>query len=245
MYRILERMPELRPFEGDINLRMGRYRHKLHQLAGDGSLKDFANAHRYYGFHRVEGGWVYREWAPAADQVFLTGDFNNWHWIDTPLSRKDNGDWELFLPGDTLYRGSRVMTIVNNGGKLSQHIPLYARRATQDWVTHSWCCEVWDEGDYPWTDQGFSSDEPPVIYEAHVGMSSEEHRIATYREFADKVLPHVATTGLQHRATDGGDGASLLRLFRLPSQQLFRSVQPLRLSRGPQILGQQSPLFGA
>ena len=195
MYRILERMPELRPFEGDINLRMGRYRHKLHQLAGDGSLKDFANAHRYYGFHRVEGGWVYREWAPAADQVFLTGDFNNWHWIDTPLSRKDNGDWELFLPGDTLYRGSRVMTIVNNGGKLSQHIPLYARRATQDWVTHSWCCEVWDEGDYPWTDQGFSSDEPPVIYEAHVGMSSEEHRIATYREFADKVLPHVATTG--------------------------------------------------
>ena len=197
MYSILKRMPELRPFEGDINLRMGRYDAKRKQLVGEnGTLKEFANAHKWYGFHRVEGGWVYREWAPAADQVFLTGDFNNWHWIDTPLNKSEGGDWEVFLPGDTLYQGSRVMTIVNNGGKLTQHIPLYARRVTQDWVNHSWCCEVWDDDrPYPWTDEDFHLDDAPFIYEAHVGMSSEEHRIATYREFADHVLPHVKATG--------------------------------------------------
>jgi hypothetical protein len=33
------------------------------------------------------------------------------------------------------------------------------------------------------------------IYEAHVGMSSEEHRCGTYREFADDVLPRVAALG--------------------------------------------------
>jgi len=197
MLRILETHPELRPFEEDLQLRMDRYRDKRKQLLGRRRLlKNFANAYAWYGFHRQPDGWVYREWAPAADQLFLTGDFNDWHWTDTPMTRTENGDWELFLPGDTLRQGSRVLTIVRNGDRLTQHIPLYARRVTQDWVHRSWCCEVWDDTDaYPWTDDGFCSDEPPLIYEAHVGMSCEEHRIATYREFADNVLPHVQDLG--------------------------------------------------
>ena len=143
MLHILEKFPELQPFEGDFNLRMDRYWGKRWQLTGGGSLADFANAHTWYGFHQQQDGWIYREWAPAAEEVFLTGDFNNWHWIDTPLRRLDNGNWEVFLPGDILHKGSRVMTIVKSNGQLSQHIPIYARRATQDWVTQSWCCEVW------------------------------------------------------------------------------------------------------
>lgn len=196
MYHILEKFPDLQPYEGDFNLRMDRYQGKLRQLAGDGSLKDFANAHSYFGFHHQPDGWVYREWAPGADEVYLTGDFNDWHWTDTPLHRADNGNWELFLPGDTLRQGSRVITIVRNGDRLTQHIPLYAKRVTQDWVHQSWCCEVWDDLEpYPWTDGNFRSDEPPLIYEAHIGMASEDHRIATYREFADNVLPHVQDLG--------------------------------------------------
>ena len=196
MYHILEKFPDLQPYESDFNLRMDRYYGKLHQLAGDGSLKDFANAHQYYGFHHQPDGWVYREWAPGADEVFLTGDFNEWHWTDTPMQRMENGNWELFLPGDTLRQGSRVITIVRNGDRLTQHIPLYARRVTQDWVHQSWCCEVWDDLEpYPWTDGNFRSDEAPLIYEAHIGMASEDHRIATYREFADNVLPHVQDLG--------------------------------------------------
>ena len=197
MYAILESHPELAPFESDINLRMERYLGKRGQiLSGYASLYDFANAHAYFGFHIADGGWVYREWAPGADQVFLTGDFNNWQWIDTPLERRDNGVWELFLPGEIIHKGSRVLTIVNNGGNLTQHLPLYTRRAIQDWQTGSWCCEVWDDAEpYPWTDAGFHSDEPPLIYEAHVGMASEDHRIATYREFADNILPHIVDGG--------------------------------------------------
>ena len=197
MYRILDKFPELRPYESDINLRMDRYHGKLQQLLnGKGTLKDFANAHSWYGFHKLPDGWVYREWAPAADQLFLTGDFNGWKWQATPMTRLDNGNWELFLPGDTLFKGSQVMTIVQNGDRFTQHIPLFARRVTQDRSTKSWCCEVWDElTPYPWTDDGFRCDEPPLIYEAHVGMSSEEERIASYREFADNILPHVKDLG--------------------------------------------------
>ncbi len=197
MYQIIDRFPELTPFSGDIDLRMERYKQKREQLVGaGGSLVDFANAHNWYGFHKTEDGWVYREWAPAADMVYLTGDFNDWHWTDTPLTKTDGGSWELFLPGDTLRQGSRVLTIVRNGDRLTQHIPLYARRVTQDPATMSWCCEVWDDTEkYPWTDDGFCRNDAPLIYEAHIGMCGEDFRIETYRTFADKVLPHVQYLG--------------------------------------------------
>ena len=166
MYHILKTHPELVPFEGDINLRMDRYKNKLYQLLqGKSSLKDFANAHQYYGFHHQPDGWVYREWAPAADQLYLAGEFNDWSWTSTPMTRKDNGNWELFLPGDTLHIGSKVITIVKNGDHLTQHLPLYTRRAVQDWSNGSWCCEVWDDlTPYPWTDGDFRCDEKPLIY---------------------------------------------------------------------------------
>lgn len=196
MYRILKKFPELLPFENDINLRMDRYYKKREQLLKNNkSLIDFANAYLWYGFHKEKDGWTYREWAPGADKVYLTGDFNGWKWTETPLNRIENGDWEIKLKGDLLHKGSRVLTIVQNGERLSQHIPLFARRVTQDWVTQSWCCEVWEEDDFFWTDDGFYSSDPPLIYEAHIGMSSEEEKISTYKEFADNVLPHIKGMG--------------------------------------------------
>ena len=72
MYRILELNPQLQCFSGDIDLRMQLYRDTKRRLIGeDGKLIDFANAHEYYGFHRIEGGWVYREWAPKAEKMYF------------------------------------------------------------------------------------------------------------------------------------------------------------------------------
>ena len=62
MYRILELNPQLQSFAGDIDLRMFLYRATKNRiLSGDQTLNDFANAHNYYGFHHVDGGWYYRE----------------------------------------------------------------------------------------------------------------------------------------------------------------------------------------
>lgn len=35
--------------------------------------------YEYFGFNRVEGGIIYREWAPAAAGASLIGDFNGWN----------------------------------------------------------------------------------------------------------------------------------------------------------------------
>ena len=68
-YRILDIDPYLAPYEKDIDLRMNSYKRKKKELLKKGQkLVDFANGYEYFGFHRTADGWVYREWAPAAER---------------------------------------------------------------------------------------------------------------------------------------------------------------------------------
>ena len=138
MLRILDYDKALVPFRKDLEQREENYLRVRAQLAGTGKLSDFANAHEYYGFHHTGEGWVYREWAPAADALFLMGDFNGWNETANPMTRLENGNWELKLPEEALHDGSRVRTVVQNGDRLSNHIPLYARRVVQDQVSFDW-----------------------------------------------------------------------------------------------------------
>ncbi len=198
MYRILELNPQLRPFEGDIQLRMDLYhKTKARLLPNDGKLIDFANAHMYFGIHHLNGSWVYREWAPNAHQLYLTGDFNNWNWLDHPMKRLDGGVWELVLEGDdALWDGCKIKTIVDANGQRTDHIPLYTRRVVQDKQTHLWCAEVVDDQKvFPWTDQDFKGAQSLYIYESHVGMAQEEGKVGTYKEFTQFVLPRIKKAG--------------------------------------------------
>ena len=150
-YRIFARDPALLPFEKDIQLRMDHYARTRRRLVGArGDLLDFANGHEYFGFHKTEDGWVYREWAPAAEAVYLTGDMVDWRWLELPLTSIGNGVFEIRLPGDALYHGCHVKAIVKSGGQLLERIPLYTRRVEQDPVTYLWCGVIVDEPDYVW-----------------------------------------------------------------------------------------------
>ena len=198
MYRLLELNPQLQCFRGDIDLRMFLYQTTKKRILQDGqTLNDFANAHNYYGFHRTKTGWAYREWAPSAYQLYLTGDFNNWNPTSHPLTRLENGDWELLLEGkDALWEGCRVKTVVDANMTRTEHIPLYARRVVQDPKTITFNAEVVDPSKvFPWTDANFKGEDELYIYEAHVGMAQEEGKIGTYREFADNILPRIVEAG--------------------------------------------------
>ena len=131
MYRLLELNPQLKSFAGDIDLRMFLYRATKNRILNEGqTLNDFANAHDYYGFHHVKGGWYYREWAPNAYQLYLEGEFNNWNQTSHPLTSLGNGDWELYLEGDdALWDGCKVKTVVDANLTRTEHLPLYTRRA--------------------------------------------------------------------------------------------------------------------
>ncbi len=198
MYRILELNPQLAPFAGDIDLRMFLYRATRDRILPEGQkILDFANAHEFFGFHHVDGGWYYREWAPSAYQLYLEGDFNHWNQTSHPLTSIGNGNWEIFLPGDdALWDGCKVKTVVDANMTRTEHIPLYARRVVQDKKTITFCAEVVDDRKkFAWTDTGFKGEESLFIYEAHVGMAQEEGKVGTYREFADLILPRIKKAG--------------------------------------------------
>ena len=198
MYKILDLNPQLASFAGDIDLRMFLYRATKGRILAEGqTLNDFANAHNFYGFHRVEGGWIYREWAPSAYQLYLEGEFNNWNQTSHPMKRIGDGNWELFLEGeDALWDGCKVKTVVDANLTRTEHIPLYARRVVQEKHDNSFVCEVVDPANkFEWTDEGFKTDKCLYIYEAHVGMAQEEGKVGSYREFADITLPHVKEAG--------------------------------------------------
>ena len=197
MYKILEYNPQLQAYASDIQLRMDNYARMKNKILKKGQiLNDFANAHMYYGFHHTNDGWIYREWAPAAQQLWLFGDFNHWDRLSHPLKNLGNGNWELILAEDELTAGSRVKTIVQHDGICTDHIPLFARRVVQDKETIQWYCEIVDDKKvFPWEDKGFKASQPLMIYEAHVGMAQEEPRVGTYREFADITLPRIKAAG--------------------------------------------------
>ena len=198
MYRLLELNPQLQNFAWDIDYRMQLYRDTKARLLPDGNtLNDFANAHNYFGIHHVEGGWVYREWAPNAHQLYLTGEFNGWQWLEHPMMRLGAGCWVLYLPGDdALWEGCKVKTIVDANFTRTAHIPIYARRVIQEPNSITWCAEVVDDRkSFDWTDGDFEGEDQLYIYEAHVGMAQEHGRVGTYREFADYTLPRIKEAG--------------------------------------------------
>ena len=60
-YKILDIDPYIKPYAGDIRLRMDLYDQAKKRLLQKGqSLRDFASGSLYYGFHRAKGGWTYR-----------------------------------------------------------------------------------------------------------------------------------------------------------------------------------------
>ena len=196
-YKIFDYDPSLLPFETDINQRMKNYENKLRELVGEsGSLCDFANGHEYFGFHKTEDGWYYREWAPAADAVYLTGDMVEWNRLDLKLTRLNNGVFEIFMPGkDFLYNGCHVKTIVCKDGRFLERTPLYIRRVEQDKDTNAWCGVITDEPAYVWKKKKFKPQKELLIYECHVGMAQEKEGIGSYREFVENVLPRVHSLG--------------------------------------------------
>lgn len=196
--KMLQYDPALKPFQQDLLLRFTRYNQKLSQLnLKIDDIADFANGYQYFGFHKTNDGWYYREWAPAAQQVYLTGDFCNWDRYAYPMKRLKNGAFELFLEGkDTLHDGMKVVAIVVHDGQEFERIPLYATRVLQDPQDYSWNAVIYDpEEPFSWTDSDFKPESQLFIYECHIGMAQEDGKVGTYDEFRRHVLPRIHDLG--------------------------------------------------
>ena len=197
-WKILEIDPWIKDYKNDINLRMDEYKKQKDRLLKKGEkLKDFANAHNYYGFHKVKTGWIYREWAPNAKGLYLIGDFNNWDRHSHPLKKINDGDWEIFIKGiRTIPHKSRVKVMVDYGESFQDRIPLFARRVERDKNLDFSAIIENPRKKFKWTDDKFKIKKHDLlIYEAHIGMALEKEEVGSYKDFEKNMLPRIKREG--------------------------------------------------
>lgn len=166
---------------------------KKAELTQGQTLSDVANGYLYYGLHKYPNKWVLREWAPHANKVYIIGNFTNWQPSDKyKFNRIENGNWEIELPLDTLHHGDLYKLFIVWDEGAGERIPAYCRRAVQDPVSKIFSAQVWyPDQPYVWQHQRPSRVDAPLIYEAHIGMSSDKEDVATFNYFRTHVLPRI------------------------------------------------------
>ena len=203
---IIQEDPWLAPYQQEVKERLENFQKALIEIEeAEGSLLNFATAHQYYGIHfdNKKNGWIYREWAPNAHQLFLIGDFNGWDRNSHPLERNQQNDWEIFLPFETYHptfiHGSKIKVTIHGANGITDRIPAWIQKVIQDPISHDFCGQLWfPENKFNWTDTQFIktvNNQSPIIYECHIGMAQESEEVGSYRDFADKILPRIKQSG--------------------------------------------------
>lgn len=195
---IVKNDPYLQPFKADFNRWSEKLKVKEAEILNGKSLEEFASGHLYFGLFKEYSGWVIREWAPNATNIYLTGSFNDWNERpDFMFTNIGNGCWELRLDTHRIAHGDLYALSVYWNGGLGKRIPAWTRRAVQDNETKIFNAQVWSpEVNYNWQNNEFTRDmEAPIIYEAHIGMSGEEPRVHTFNEFRTDILPKIKAGG--------------------------------------------------
>ena len=197
---LTETDPLLAPYATIIQHRNRKTRETLHRLIRNCTdLAEFASGHEYFGLHFHDNRWTFREWAPNATAVFLIGEMTGWQ-VSPPFAAQrigDAGTWELRMPPEALKHGDLYRLRLEWPGGGGDRIPAWTRRVVQDPETLIFNAQVWHpDPPYRWQTGGFRRPEdPPLIYEAHVGMAQAAEKVGSYLEFTETVLPRIADAG--------------------------------------------------
>ena len=162
---IVERDAWLQPVEEHINRRHAQYERQMERIAGSsGSIVDYANGYRYFGWQRDEAldGWWLREWLPGAHDVYVFGDFNNWQRTEIRMHRDSAGVWSAFFPTamyrDRLVHGSLYKLHVHGDNGWLDRIPAYAARVVQDEATKNYTAQFWNPAEpFDWRGDAFDA----------------------------------------------------------------------------------------
>ena len=198
MLKLVEEDKLLKPFAGIIEKRhqqvLAMEREFTYRTT---RLSDSCNSYLYYGLHRTNEGWVFREWAPNATAIYLLGEFNDWRkHPDYALTKVGDGNWEIKLPLGALAHEMLYRLLVEWNGGSGKRLPSHVRRVIQDEYTKIYSAQVWDPlNPYQMRHERPKRTDYPLIYEAHIGMSTEHRRVSTFTEFRLFVLPRIVDLG--------------------------------------------------
>ena len=164
-------------------------------------------AYEYLGVHRTENGYVFRVWAPNADSIMLTGDFNNWSDNVSLLRVTEGGIWETTLDFDYAKPGDKYKYKIYGCGQVHYKADPYA---TESELPPNTASVIPNDDEYEWRDAGWLDyrrrtatefySKPMNIYEMHLG-SWKRHDDGTpfsYTELARELTTYVKQMGYTH-----------------------------------------------
>lgn len=197
----------LKPFLPAIERRYARFQQwKDTIFQHEGGYEKFTKGYEVMGFTvKDDGTVVYREWAPNAQEANLIGEFNDWNRASHPLSKNQYGVWEVEVPPNmsgqpAIPHDSKIkISMILPSGTRIERLPAWVHRVTQDLkYSPAYESRFWN----PPADERyqFKNPRPPRprslrIYEAHVGISTPELRVGTYKEFTQSTLPRIHRLG--------------------------------------------------
>jgi 1,4-alpha-glucan branching enzyme len=166
-------------------------------------------AWRMLGSHpvTVEGvpGYRFAVWAPNAQTVTVTGDFDSWNPRQHPMRRRDAGVWEIFLPhisSGMRYKYNVVSSITGaeqlkaDPVAFAAEVPPNSASLTADISGYEWRDARWLEAraNYHWQQA------PISIYEVHLEswMRDGDGNSLTYKELAHRLVDYAVNMGFTH-----------------------------------------------
>ncbi|KAJ2082182.1 alpha-1,4-glucan branching enzyme [Coemansia sp. RSA 988] len=194
----------LEPHRSYFEQRFGRFKRWLGEIeTNEGGIDKFSRGYENFGLHITNEGVRYREWAPGAKEASLVGDFNGWDVAANPMSRNEYGMWETLVPNTpsgavAIEHGSHIkVSFVTGNGERVYRLPAWSQYVTQDLSKSPIYEAVFynPPHKYEFKNARVVPSADLCIYEAHVGISSPEGRVATYKEFTANVLPMIKDLG--------------------------------------------------
>ncbi len=178
---------------------------------------DFS-VYEYLGCHKTDDsfGYVFRTWAPRADEIYVVGDFNGWE-RSHPMRRiSEGGVWEAYVDVGYDITESNYKYLVVGGGRETHKSDPYA--VYDETLSHT-ASKVYELPMFDWHDGDWMSGRkslsygdghvyphPMNIYEVHLASwhTKDGQSLVggtgylNYREIADMLAPYVKEMGYTH-----------------------------------------------
>jgi 1,4-alpha-glucan branching enzyme len=163
-------------------------------------------------FRRCMGveGVSFTVWAPEAEAVFLTGDFNGWHSYSHPMRMLgSSGVWEIFLPEAKEGQYYKYKIKTKQGYSIEKADPLsFWMELRPGTSSRLWKQDKYQWNDEKWLEKRLRTDwrkSPISIYEMHLGSwkrkahaDQDENAVLSYVEYVDELIPYLKKTGFTH-----------------------------------------------
>ena len=180
----------------------------LHNILRKFSTGDELRAYAILGCHRAQcdgkNGYIFRVWAPHAQSVSVTGDWNFWNPDDLPMTYLEYGVWEAFSVYAKEGDAYKFCVRRADGSTVYKSDP-YGFRTCALPDTSNRVCTL--EG-FEWNDTAYRRqqakrhllDSPMNIYEIHFGSWRRKPDGSCYRydELADELIPYLLDMGYTH-----------------------------------------------